>query len=90
MNQASEKKIANWHRAGDVRHYESDFSYNELHDAFETFYDEYKKLGTKYSLLKKEPCMFTCWEKYIKKEEACIVAYDCAIRWTNLKRKIRL
>jgi hypothetical protein len=31
----------------------SDLSYNELHDVFETLYDEYKKLGSKYSLLKK-------------------------------------
>ena len=38
----------------------SDLSYNELHDIFETQYDEYKKLGSKYSLLKKKPCMFTC------------------------------
>jgi len=32
---------------------ESDLSYNELHDVFETLYDEYKKFSSKYSLLKK-------------------------------------
>jgi agmatine/peptidylarginine deiminase len=32
---------------------ESDLFYNELHDAFKTLYDEYKKLGSKYSILKK-------------------------------------
>jgi len=46
----------------------SNLSYNELHDAFETLYDEYKKLSSKYNLLKKKPCMFTCWEKYIRKK----------------------
>jgi len=58
--------------------YEFDFSYNELHDAFETFYDEYKKLGSKYSLLKKNhACLFV--EKNILKK-TCIVVYDCAMR----------
>jgi agmatine/peptidylarginine deiminase len=33
---------------------ESDVFYNELHDAFETLYDEYKRLGSKYSILKKK------------------------------------
>jgi len=37
----------------------SDLSYNELHDVFETLYDEYNKLGSKYSLLKKNTYMFT-------------------------------
>jgi hypothetical protein len=37
----------------------SDLSYNELHDVFETLYNEYKKLGSKYSLLKKKTYMFT-------------------------------
>jgi len=32
---------------------ESDLSYNELCDVFEILYDEYKKLGFKYNLLKK-------------------------------------
>ena len=48
-----------------------------MHIAFGTLYDEYKKLGSKYSLLKKKPCMFTCWEKYIRKKKACIVVEDC-------------
>jgi hypothetical protein len=29
-------------------------TYNELHDVFETLYDEYKKFSSKYSLLKKK------------------------------------
>lgn len=32
----------------------SDLSYKELHDVFETLYNKYKKLGSKYSLLKKK------------------------------------
>jgi len=31
----------------------SNLFYNELHDAFETFYDEYKNLGSNYNSLKK-------------------------------------
>ncbi|KAJ6880597.1 hypothetical protein NC652_033817 [Populus alba x Populus x berolinensis] len=31
---------------------EFDLPYNEFHNTFETLYDEYKKLGSKYSLLK--------------------------------------
>jgi hypothetical protein len=39
---------------------ESSLSYNELNKAFETLYDEYKKLGSKYSLLKKNHVWVTC------------------------------
>jgi len=36
--------------------YESNLSYNELNEAFETLYDEYNKLGPKHSLLKRTMC----------------------------------
>jgi len=39
---------------------EYDLSYDELHDEFESLYDGFKKLGHKYSSLKKQLCMFTC------------------------------
>jgi hypothetical protein len=39
---------------------ESDLSYYELHDTFESLDDEFKKLYHKYSSLKKKSYMFTC------------------------------
>jgi hypothetical protein len=39
---------------------ESGLSYDEPHDAFESLYDEFKKLDHKYSSFKKQLCMFTC------------------------------
>ena len=47
---------------------ESGLSYDEPHDAFESLYDEFKKLDHKYSSLKKQLCMFTCWKRCIGKE----------------------
>ena len=53
-----------------------DLSYNKLHNAFETLYDEYKKLGSKYSLSKKNhACLLV--EKNILEKKVCIVVEDC-------------
>jgi hypothetical protein len=54
---------------------ESDVSYNKLHNAFETLYDEYKKLGSKYSLLKKNhACLLV--KKNTLEKKACIIVED--------------
>jgi hypothetical protein len=54
----------------------SDLSYNELYDLFETLYDEYKKLGSKYNLLKKNyACLLV--KKDTLENKACIVIDDC-------------
>jgi effector-binding domain-containing protein len=54
----------------------SDLSYNELYDLFETLYDEYKKLGSKYNLLKKNyACLLI--KKDTLENKACIVIDDC-------------
>jgi hypothetical protein len=51
---------------------ESNPNYNELHDALESLYDEFKKLGLKYSLLKKNyACLFV--EKETLENKTCIV-----------------
>jgi hypothetical protein len=47
-----------------------------LHIAFGTLYDEYKKLGSKYSLLKKNhACLLV--EKNTLEKKTCIVVEDC-------------
>jgi len=54
---------------------ESDLSYDELRDAFESLYDEFKKLGHKYSSLKKShACLII--EKYALEKKTCIVIYS--------------
>jgi len=54
---------------------ESDLTYNELHDAFESLYDKYEKLGSKYSKMKKNyACLLVNKETLEKK--ACIVIVD--------------
>ncbi|KAJ6882365.1 hypothetical protein NC651_028836 [Populus alba x Populus x berolinensis] len=54
---------------------ESDLSYNELHDAFESLYDEFRKLSSKYSSLKKiHICLFV--KKEILEKRTCIIIYD--------------
>ncbi|KAJ6862432.1 hypothetical protein NC652_039314 [Populus alba x Populus x berolinensis] len=55
---------------------EYDIYYNELHSIFETLYDEYKKLGSEYSLLKKIHA-YLLIKKYILKKKACIAVNDC-------------
>ncbi|KAJ6964309.1 hypothetical protein NC652_002552 [Populus alba x Populus x berolinensis] len=47
---------------------EFDLSYDELHDAFESLYNGFKKLGYKYSSLKKIYACLLVEKKYIKKE----------------------
>ena len=51
---------------------EFDVSYDELHDAFESLYNGFKKLGHKYSSLKK---IYACLlvEKNALEKKACIV-----------------
>jgi hypothetical protein len=51
---------------------ESDPTYDELHDVFESLYDEFKKLGSKYSTLKKN-CAYLLVEKETLEKKACIV-----------------
>jgi len=47
-------------------------TYNELHNSLESLYDELKKLGLKYSLLKKNhACLFV--EKKTLENKTCIV-----------------
>jgi hypothetical protein len=51
---------------------ESDLCYDELRDAFESLYDEFKKLGHKYSSLKKiHACLIVEKDALVKK--TCIV-----------------
>jgi hypothetical protein len=54
---------------------ESDLTYNELNDAFESLYDKYEKLGSKYSKMKKN---YTCLlvNKETLEKKACIVIVD--------------
>jgi hypothetical protein len=55
---------------------EFDLSYNELHSVFETLCDEYKKLGSEYSLLKKNHACLLIKKDTLEKK-ACIVVDDC-------------
>jgi len=55
---------------------ESNLSYIKLHDAFEILYDEYKKLGSKYSLLKQNHACFLV-EKDTLEKKTCVVVNDC-------------
>ena len=51
---------------------ESDLFYDELYASFESFYDEFKKLGHKYNSLKKShACLLV--EKDALENKACIV-----------------
>jgi hypothetical protein len=69
---------------------ESDLSYDEPHDAFESLYDGFKKLGHKYSSLKNN---YACLLVYLlkkmhwKRKHALVLI---GTRLTNLMRKIRL
>jgi hypothetical protein len=56
-----------------------------LHDAFEILYDEYKKLGSKYSLLKQNHACFLV-EKDTLEKKTCIVVNDCD-KMNQLKEK---
>jgi len=47
-----------------------------LNEAFETLYDEYKKLGSKYSLLKKNHVWLLIEKDILEKKKACIVVND--------------
>jgi hypothetical protein len=49
---------------------EFDLSYNELHDAFKILYDEYKKLGFEYSLLKKNHACLLVEKHTLEKKHA--------------------
>lgn len=54
---------------------ESDLSYNELHDAFESLYDEFRKLSSKYFSLKKiHICLFV--KKDISEKRTYIIIDD--------------
>ena len=67
---------------------QSKLSYDELHDAFEKArYDEFKKLGHKYSSLKKSyACLLV--EKYALEKQACIVIDSDKVK--QLEEEIRL
>jgi hypothetical protein len=54
---------------------ESDVSYNKLYNVFEILYDEYKKLGSKYSLLKKNHACLLVKKNTVEKK-ACIIIED--------------
>ena len=67
---------------------EFDLSYNEFHDAFETLYDEYKKLGSKYSLLKQNHACLLVEKDTLKKKACIIVNYYDKMNQVEEKNKV--
>jgi len=67
---------------------ECDLSYDELYDAFELLFNEFKTLGYKYSSLKKShACLLVEKDALEKKKHALLLIMTML---ANLKRKINL